>query len=146
MVWSSVSRQTSSHASSTATTTAPALMAQAPSQSRLTENRTSRYNVILSSVFFFFSSKVAAMHFRYYQNALSLSYSLVYCSFMFISHQTLKNCAASHVVFFCFCCSCMQGYINNTLSRAMIMHPAVSLDFSAEQMVTDRGFNVTQCR
>ncbi|XP_075907830.1 anoctamin-9-like [Nelusetta ayraudi] len=40
---------------------------------------------------------------------------------------------------------CMQGYINNTLSRAMIMHPAVSLDFSAEQMVTDRGFNVTQC-
>lgn len=145
MVWSSVSRQTSSHASSTATTTAPVLMAQAPSQSHLTENRASHYNVILSSVFFFFS-KVAAMRFRYYQNALSLSYILVYCSFMFISHQTLKDCAVSHVVLFSFCCSCMQGYINNTLSRAMIMHPAVSLDFSAEQMVTDRGFNVTQCR
>lgn len=61
-------------------------------------------------------------------------------------HQAPKSCAPSHVVLFGVCCSCMQGYINNTLSRALITHQAVSLDFSSDQMVTNRGFNVSQCR
>lgn len=40
----------------------------------------------------------------------------------------------------------MQGYINDTLSTAMVTHPAVRLDFIPDQMVTENGFNVTQCR
>ncbi|KAM3625274.1 uncharacterized protein V6R79_009497 [Siganus canaliculatus] len=40
---------------------------------------------------------------------------------------------------------CMQGYINDTLSTARMMHSAVRQDFLPSQMVTDKGFNVTQC-
>lgn len=43
-------------------------------------------------------------------------------------------------------CSCMQGYINDTLSTALLSHPAVRRDFLAQQMVTESGLNVTQCR
>lgn len=42
--------------------------------------------------------------------------------------------------------SCMQGYINDTLSTALLAHPAVRRDFLARQMVTESGLNVTQCR
>ncbi|XP_070821871.1 anoctamin-9-like [Chaetodon trifascialis] len=38
---------------------------------------------------------------------------------------------------------CMQGYINDTLSTALLTHPAVRQDFLPNQMDTD--FNVTQC-
>ncbi|XP_029702077.1 anoctamin-9-like [Takifugu rubripes] len=40
---------------------------------------------------------------------------------------------------------CMQGYINDTLSTALLSHPAVRRDFLAQQMVTESGLNVTQC-
>ncbi|XP_023281347.1 anoctamin-9-like [Seriola lalandi dorsalis] len=40
---------------------------------------------------------------------------------------------------------CMQGYINDTLSTALISHSAVQKDFSIIQMKTEDGFNVTQC-
>ncbi|XP_042346178.1 anoctamin-9 [Plectropomus leopardus] len=40
---------------------------------------------------------------------------------------------------------CMQGYINDTLSTAFMTHPAVVNDFLKEQMITERGLNVTQC-
>ncbi|XP_068587052.1 anoctamin-9-like [Cebidichthys violaceus] len=40
---------------------------------------------------------------------------------------------------------CMQGYINDTLSTAVVSHMAVRNDFLPDQMITDRGFNVTQC-
>ncbi|XP_075947042.1 anoctamin-9-like [Anarhichas minor] len=39
---------------------------------------------------------------------------------------------------------CLQGYINDTLSTAVVSHMAVRNDFLPEQM-TDGGFNVTQC-
>ncbi|KAM8761881.1 anoctamin-9-like isoform 1-T1 [Acanthopagrus schlegelii] len=41
--------------------------------------------------------------------------------------------------------NCMQGYINDTLSTAFVMHSAVAKDFDKDMMVTDTGFNVTQC-
>lgn len=40
----------------------------------------------------------------------------------------------------------MQGYINDTLSTALVAHPAVRNDFHPQQMVTESGLNVTQCR
>ncbi|XP_077941545.1 anoctamin-9 isoform X2 [Gasterosteus aculeatus] len=40
---------------------------------------------------------------------------------------------------------CMQGYINDTLSTAVVSHVAVRNDFLPNQMITDKGFNVTQC-
>lgn len=40
---------------------------------------------------------------------------------------------------------CMQGYINDTLSMALVTHPAVRKDFLPGQMFTENGFNVTQC-
>lgn len=40
----------------------------------------------------------------------------------------------------------MQGYINDTLSTALLSHPAVRKDFLPRQMVTEGGLNVTQCR
>lgn len=40
----------------------------------------------------------------------------------------------------------MQGYINDTLSTAMVTHAAVRMDFIPDQMVTENGSNVTQCR
>lgn len=40
----------------------------------------------------------------------------------------------------------MQGYINDTLTSALVSHPAVRKDFSPQQMVTESGLNVTQCR
>lgn len=44
------------------------------------------------------------------------------------------------------CYSCMQGYINDTLSTALVSHPAVRSDFHPQQMVAENGLNVTQCR
>ncbi|XP_075994623.1 anoctamin-9 [Genypterus blacodes] len=40
---------------------------------------------------------------------------------------------------------CMQGYINDTLSVASLQHQAVQMDFLDKQMITENGFNVTQC-
>uniref|UniRef100_A0A8D3DBX4 Anoctamin n=1 Tax=Scophthalmus maximus TaxID=52904 RepID=A0A8D3DBX4_SCOMX len=40
---------------------------------------------------------------------------------------------------------CMEGYIKDTLSTAFISHSAVRGDFLDIQMMTDNGFNVTQC-
>ncbi|KAM8894779.1 anoctamin-9 isoform 3-T3 [Spinachia spinachia] len=40
---------------------------------------------------------------------------------------------------------CMQGYINDTLSTAVVSHVAVRNDFLPNQLITDKGFNVTQC-
>lgn len=40
---------------------------------------------------------------------------------------------------------CMEGYINDTLSTAFMAHQAVRNDFRLEQMITDSGFNTTQC-
>lgn len=40
----------------------------------------------------------------------------------------------------------MQGYIKDTLSTALVSHPAVRKDFLPNQMHTDTGLNVTQCR
>ncbi|XP_034385062.1 anoctamin-9-like isoform X1 [Cyclopterus lumpus] len=40
---------------------------------------------------------------------------------------------------------CMQGYINDTLSTAVVSHMAVRDDFLPDQMITGGGFNVTQC-
>ncbi|XP_068457670.1 anoctamin-9-like [Clinocottus analis] len=40
---------------------------------------------------------------------------------------------------------CMQGYINDTLSTAVVSHTEVRNDFLPLQMITDGGFNVTQC-
>lgn len=46
----------------------------------------------------------------------------------------------------CICCSCMQGYINNSLSTASMTHPAVQKDFLLSQMITDNNVTVTQCK
>lgn len=40
----------------------------------------------------------------------------------------------------------MQGYINDTLSTAFMGHPAVQNDFIPKQMITESGFNATECR
>uniref|UniRef100_A0A3P8V877 Anoctamin n=1 Tax=Cynoglossus semilaevis TaxID=244447 RepID=A0A3P8V877_CYNSE len=40
---------------------------------------------------------------------------------------------------------CMQGYINDTLSTAFMGHPAVQNDFIPKQMITESGFNATEC-
>ncbi|XP_056135044.1 anoctamin-9 [Lampris incognitus] len=40
---------------------------------------------------------------------------------------------------------CMQGYINNTLSTASMMDPAVQRDFLPTQLFIEINFNVTQC-
>lgn len=46
----------------------------------------------------------------------------------------------------CCVCSCMQGYINDTLSTALVSHPAIRNDFDVTQLRTETGINVTQCR
>lgn len=53
-------------------------------------------------------------------------------------------CCDSCVLLSCY--SCMEGYIKDTLSTAFISHSAVRGDFLDIQMMTDNGFNVTQCR
>uniref|UniRef100_H3CLN8 Anoctamin n=1 Tax=Tetraodon nigroviridis TaxID=99883 RepID=H3CLN8_TETNG len=40
---------------------------------------------------------------------------------------------------------CMQGYINDTLSTALVLHSAVRKDFDLSQLRTENGLNVTQC-
>ncbi|XP_023851397.1 anoctamin-9-like [Salvelinus sp. IW2-2015] len=40
---------------------------------------------------------------------------------------------------------CMKGYINDTLSTAQITDLNVRKDFSPSQLITESGFNVTQC-
>uniref|UniRef100_A0AAV2L4K6 Anoctamin n=1 Tax=Knipowitschia caucasica TaxID=637954 RepID=A0AAV2L4K6_KNICA len=40
---------------------------------------------------------------------------------------------------------CMEGYINNTLSIAYVNDQDINKDFSAEQMVTPSGMNVSYC-
>lgn len=40
--------------------------------------------------------------------------------------------------------SCMTGYINNTLATAFMSNEAVRRDF--KELITDNGYNVTQCR
>lgn len=42
--------------------------------------------------------------------------------------------------------SCMKGYINDTLSIAHITDLSVRKDFFPSQLITESGFNVTQCR
>uniref|UniRef100_A0A8C9R0F4 Anoctamin n=1 Tax=Scleropages formosus TaxID=113540 RepID=A0A8C9R0F4_SCLFO len=41
--------------------------------------------------------------------------------------------------------SCMTGYINNTLSTVRVNDEGVKNDFSANQLITHNGFNVTHC-
>lgn len=59
-----------------------------------------------------------------------------------ITHYNILWC----LMCFFYHCSCMQGYINDTLSTAFLTHTAVEKDFTTQQMVTDSGLNVTQCR
>jgi len=40
--------------------------------------------------------------------------------------------------------SCMTGYINNTLATAFMSNERVKNDF--KELITDNGYNVTQCR
>lgn len=47
---------------------------------------------------------------------------------------------------FVLLCSCMEGYINDTLSMAYMSHEAVRADFSDWQMTLDNKINVTECR
>lgn len=42
--------------------------------------------------------------------------------------------------------SCMEGYINDTLSMAYMSHEAVKEDFGDWQMRLDNKINVTECR
>lgn len=46
---------------------------------------------------------------------------------------------------FCFS-SCMAGYINNSLSIARMDDQNIHNEFSADQMVTHSGLNVSSCR
>ena len=45
-----------------------------------------------------------------------------------------------------FFLSCMAGYINNSLSIARMGDESILKEFSASQMVTASGLNVSQCR
>ena len=63
-------------------------------------------------------------------------------------YKTPQEAGMCHIHYSAFVLlySCMEGYINDTLSMAYMSHEAVKKDFGFDQMKLDSKINITECR